>query len=383
MSLDDEYIPAFTRDTELKLLRKLTEKVQRDLILDWYERFGLSNKKLRHLTVETLQLDFKFDARNRRTISTVILTRYWPHGLNLYQLSDIDFNILIAHPSRFKWNSMSMYKSSTERIRPHYNIPQIVAQLNNELSNYYLTYISSRHDSQQRVEYIRLQFFERSTSHHHDRKNKLLSRSPYYIALLDDQELPFIIHSAGEDPTSMLILETFKRILSDSSPYTIQFKRNESPKESIKSIENVLKACGTSRNDNALGRWSQYGDGKFEVSPLNNVDEHSSMKGKKIRKDDSFMKSMLKFKGFTEYSNGYVSRAPVPKVSFQLKDPNDNITIGFKFHGSDVFGGLHQLCDKNLIDIDKVPGWLSGENGTSSGIIENGDFIKKTRRLTK
>lgn len=380
MSLDDEYIPNYTKDTELKLLRKLSEKVQGELIIDWYERFGLSNKRLRHITLETLQQDFKFDARSRRTLSTVILTRYWPHGLNLYQLSDIDFNMLIAHPLRFKWNSMTMYKSTTEKIRPHYNIPQIISELSNQLSNYYLSYITSRHSSGQNVEYIRLQFFERSATHHHDRQHKLLSRSPYYIALLDDQELPFIIHTAGEDPTSKLIMETFKKILSDSSPYTIKFRRNEPPKESIKSIGKVLQSCSTSRNDNALGRWSQYGDGKFEVSPLNNIDAHGSMKGKKIRIDDNEAKSMLKFKGSTEYPNGCESQTAVSKVAFQLKDPNDDITIGFKFHGSDVFGGIHQLCNQELIDVDKVPGWLSGENGASSGTIKNGDFIKKTRK---
>ena len=104
------------------------------------------------------------------------------------------------------------------------------------------------------------------------------------------------------------------------------------------------------------------------------------MKGKKIRIDDNEAKSMLKFKGSTEYPNGCESQTAVSKVAFQLKDPNDDITIGFKFHGSDVFGGIHQLCNQELIDVDKVPGWLSGENGASSGTIKNGDFIKKTRK---
>lgn len=380
MSLDDEYIPNFSKDTESKWLKKLSAKTQCDLIVDWYEKFGLSNRRLRHLTYENLQLDFKYEARNRNSMSSLITKRYWPNGLNLYQLSDIDFHILLAHPARYKWNSITMYKSQTEKIRPHYNVRYIVKELNHHLSNYYLTYTTSRHDSEHNMELIRIQFFEKSLTNLNDTKPKLLSRSPYYFVLLDDQELPFFIHTSGEDPTSQLILETFKRILLNYTPYNIYFKRNEPAKESIKSLDNVLKACNTTRYDNALGRWSQYGEGNFEVSPLNNITDHNASVGKKIRIDNIKMKSMLLFKGTDTYLDGYNSVSPVTKVSFQFRDPDDDITIGFKFHGLDVFGGLHQLCDEGLMNIDKIPGWMTGENGPYSGIIENGDFIKKTRK---
>lgn len=380
MLLDDEYIPEFSKVTECNLLKKLSAKILCNLILDWYEKFGLSNRKLQHLTYEKLQLDFKYESRNKNNMSTLITKRYWPHGLNLYQLSDIDFNILLTHPSRYKWNSVTMYKSQTEKVRPSYNIPYIVKELTHQLSNYYLTYITSRHDSEQHMELIRIQFFEKSLTQLNNSKLKLLSRTPYYLVLLDDQELPIFIHTSGEDPTSQLILETFKRIIINSSPYNIRFKRNELTKESIKSLDNILISCNTSRYDNSIGRWSQYGEGNFEVSPLNNIIDHNALIGKKIRIDDIKMKSMLLFKGSSTYLNGYNSIDPIPRVSFQYRDPNDNITVGFKFHGLDVFGGLHKLCDEGLMNIDKIPGWLTGENGPYSGVIENGDFIRKSRK---
>lgn len=380
MSLDDEYIPEFSKETESKVLKKLSAEILCNLVIDWYEKFGLSNKKLQYLSYKNLQLDFKYESRNKHNMSALITKRYWPDGLNLYQLSDIDFNILLTHPSRYKWNSVTMYKSQTEKFRPFYNIPWIVKELNLQLSNYYLTYVTSRHDSEKNIELIRIQFFEKSLIPLNSLKPKLLSRTPYYFVLLDDQELPIFIHTSGEDPASQLILETFKRIIKKSSPYSIHFKRNEPIKESIKSLDNALKSCSTSRYNNSVGRWSQYGEGNFELSPLNNIIDHNASIGKKIRIDDINMKSISLFKGSNTNLNSYNSKDPVSKVSFQYRDPNDDIAVGFKFHGSDIFGGLHQLCDEGLINIDKIPGWLTGENGPYSGIIENGDFIKKSRK---
>ena len=49
-----------------------------------------------------------------------------------------------------------------------------------------------------------------------------------------------------------------------------------------------------------------------------------------------------------------------------------NITM--RLQGSDVFGGIKELALKRIVDITKIPGWLTGENGASSGAIVNGRF---------
>lgn len=79
------------------------------------------------------------------------------------------------------------------------------------------------------------------------------------------------------------------------------------------------------------------------------------------------------------YISRYSSLVPIEKVGFTLKNEINSriITIKLKFNGNDIFGGLHELCDKNLINIDKVPGWLAGENGSFSGTIMNGDFQRE------
>lgn len=380
MSLEDDYIPSLSKDTQLKLLKKINEKVQSQLILEWFDQYGLSNRSLGRFTRDSLEDDFKFETGSRKTLSRFILNRYWIHGLNLGQLSDIDFYTMFAHPTRFKWNSSTIFKSTSEKFRPHYNISRIIADLSNQLTSFYLTHISSKHDPKLNIQYIRVQFFERQMSHDHERKPKLLSRTPYYIAILDDQEIPILIHSSGDDPASNLILETVKRVISNLSSYNLTFKNNEPKKETIKSMENMLKCLGTSRYDNAMGRWSGYGRGDFEMSPLIDINDHQSITGKKIDKNDKLMKSNLKFKGDINYPNGYKSERSASKVTFKVTDSKDDITLGFKFYGTDVFGGLHQLCDQGLMDVDKVPGWLSGENGTYSGIIQDGDFIRKSNK---
>ena len=181
-----------------------------------------------------------------------------------------------------------------------------------------------------------------------------------------------------------------------------------------------------------MGPWECYADANFEQSPLHDIEKHQGLVGKRVLMrdfDDSFLtndenfygkeepdirrlrleKNMIKFKGSvkgvmdekydslkefnehvhniengekkvnsekTVYVSRYTSLVPVEKVGFTIKNEISNrmITMKLKFSGSDIFGGLHELCDRNLIDVDKVPGWLAGENGTFSGTILNGEF---------
>ena len=92
-------------------------------------------------------------------------------------------------------------------------------------------------------------------------------------------------------------------------------------------------------------------------------------------------KSMLRFKG-RQYSGNdeYDSEIPVEKVSFTIRNfvkklPGiHQLSIKLKLSGKDVFGGLHELCDKGMLDVDHIHGWICGENGNKSGTVSNDDF---------
>ena len=64
------------------------------------------------------------------------------------------------------------------------------------------------------------------------------------------------------------------------------------------------------------------------------------------------------------------------------EDPDDNNTktsskawaptVQMTFHGSHVFAGIRRLVESGAIDAEKMPGWMTGENGVSIGVIKDG-----------
>ncbi|EJS42249.1 chl4p [Saccharomyces arboricola H-6] len=257
----------------------------------------------------------------------------------------------------------------------------------------------------------------------------LISRRPYYVAF--PLNSPIIFHSVDKDIYARLILQSISRTISERK--TIIFKRIQ--KIPMKSIHNMITSMGPSRFAGSMGPWKCYADANFEHSPLHDYEKHQGLTGKRVLMrefDDSFLdneenfygkeepevrrlrleKNMVKFKGTAEgiidekyntlkefnerihsirskenkenlneavYISRYSSLVPVEKVGFTLKkEINDRvITLKFNFRGNDIFGGLHELCDRNLINVDKVPGWLAGENGSFSGTILNGEFVQE------
>jgi len=47
-------------------------------------------------------------------------------------------------------------------------------------------------------------------------------------------------------------------------------------------------------------------------------------------------------------------------------------SIKLTFHGTHVFAGIRQLVEHGIIDGERMPGWLTGEEGVTVGAVRNG-----------
>ena len=48
--------------------------------------------------------------------------------------------------------------------------------------------------------------------------------------------------------------------------------------------------------------------------------------------------------------------------------PNVRIT----FQGTHVFAGIRQLVEAGIIDGERMPGWMTGEDGVTAGVVRHG-----------
>ena len=213
---------------------------------------------------------------------------------------------------------------------------------------------------------------------------------PIYLAL--PQSSPYIIHSHLNENNPYLkgIFQTVTKLLSrPGKPVELQHSKSP-PTKSFSSLS-VLK--GASREANVQGPWKIYSKGQADI--YNNPLEPETIEKTNKRKQefdfeeelrtckrplsDSMLKKLtrLRFHGDIEASDHTDNRVQISYNSFTLKVPYKDSkeselfvpSIKLKLEGTDVFGGMKELALKRVIDIEKMPSWLTGENGVSSGTI--------------
>ncbi|CAI4058668.1 Chl4p SKDI_04G4680 [Saccharomyces kudriavzevii IFO 1802] len=446
LSLRDDYVPTSDASIVFKQLMKLPITILYDLTLSWFAKFGGSFDGDINLLAETLDLLIEKGVK-RKVIVNRILYVYWPDGLNIFQLAEVDCHLMISKPDKYKWISSKAFQGNGKPYAIQLQPAKFMENLQTDLAKIYHCHVYMfKHPSLPAL-ITRIQLFDNNNlflnTSNMESINKeslyskldrsqgktLISRRPYYVAF--PLNSPAIFHSVDRDIYARLILQSISRTISERE--TIIFKLIQ--KIPMKSVHNMITSIGPSRFAESIGPWKCYADANFEHSPLHNYERHQGLTGKKVlirEFDDSFLngdeklyrkeepevrrlrleKNMTKFKGspkgiihekyntlkeFNErvhnirnggkevgsdevvYISRYSSLVPIEKVNFTLKKETNNklITVKFKFSGNDVFGGLHELCDRNLINVDKMPGWLAGENGSFSGTIANGEFLRE------
>lgn len=355
-----------------------------DLVLDWWQRFG--NKKAFASSKEVTKLlhRVKEQGGRKQVLVKIILARFWPEGLNLTQLSEIDFKDLFLRPASYKWVSYSAKNDAGELTRLQIIPDQVLAALKHDLKGLFMIHTALVEHPSLPILVLRVQLFDQNqhvpisdlgAQEKIRGKGKLVSRAPFYV--LFPHNTSTVIFSHGTDLYAKLIMNSIFKLITLKN--NVKMERSE--KLPVRNLNSLAVLRGLSRSANALGVWTTYANAKIEQSPLEAPEKHELLQ-RTAALTDARDKSMLRFKGRRRSASEHLderfaSTDPIQSADFLLKDSLnavDSITVKLKVRGTDIFGGLHELCDENYIDIDKVPGWLTGENGPRSGIIENGDF---------
>jgi central kinetochore subunit Mis15/CHL4 len=220
--------------------------------------------------------------------------------------------------------------------------------------------------------------------------DKYNAAPPIYLAL--PQSSPYIIHSHLNENNPYLkgIFQTVTKLLSRSGiPVELQYSKSLP----TKSIPSLLVLKGASREANVQGPWKIYSKGKADIQN-NPLGPKTVEKAKKRKQEFDFEEELrickrplpdhmlkkltkLRFHGDIEASDDSDSKIQISYNSFMLKVPHKRSeesepfvpSIKLEMQGSDIFGGMKELALKRVIDIEKMPSWLTGENGVSSGTI--------------
>lgn len=84
--------------------------------------------------------------------------------------------------------------------------------------------------------------------------------------------------------------------------------------------------------------------------------------------DDDEPREKSKRKGRRSTLDMELSREADDEVSAEGWKPDVRIT----FHGQHVFAGIRELVEAGIVDGEKMPGWMTGEEGVSVGVVREG-----------
>lgn len=436
--LPNTYIPVLSKKVLAAVMSRLPKSSIVALLLLWpqlkntqpqlpKENAMVSQKEYCRLIREEAKT-MKLQKWTKNRVIDKILFEYWFDGLNLLQLAQIDCQLIVDNPNAYFW-ILSTVKDAWGVEAPLSLDPaKFLNLLAQQLSDIFMCYIYVCTHPVMPLILIRIQVFDLLPSHLRGRSRyraerpHITSHKPYFLAI--PMNSSHVIHSPGSDIVSEVVLQVVETSLPRDPRNMLRLERSKSQK-AVRSLESMHILKGCSRFANCMGAWAPYADGVADVSPLANLNNHLAVNERKaIGEGDSAEQKLkklanIRFKGTgsgklvserlfdhnkpvrskkrpideeeedrrtrLRRENEYRSIAPIRYAEFEIQESLDSgdeepSHVVVRLVGNDVFAGLHELATqttekgKAVLDPSSMPGWLTGEEGLSCGIVKNGKF---------
>lgn len=303
----------------------------------------------------------------RKSYATDKVIHLYPKGLNLLHISILETQLIFE--SKVTWRRSDLDKFVN--INTLNDLPELLSE---ELSQVYINHVYSTriHDG---FFLIRVQLFEIENI------NKLKSQSSIFFII--PQNTNYIIHNSSDIFEIELILQLLSKLLSTLIKPT---------SETVKSLQTILTLNSKHREE--LGVWNIYNqEGQIDISPFDDPSKHESLIDRTMRltyQEKLKELSWLRFKsGQRPTNNGELGPEEYYSndTSFQSKNyritntftdnttkkTTTNLKLTLKLKGNDVFAGLHEMTDLGLLQIEKLPSWMTGEDGFTGDEVQEID----------
>lgn len=431
--LPNTYVPVLSKKILASVISRLPKSSVVALLLLWPQlkntqpqlpKDAIISQKEYSRQIRQEAKHMKHQKSTKSQIIDKILYDFWAGGLNLLQLAQIDCQLIVDNPNAYFW-VLSSVKDAWDKETPiSLDPPSFLKKMAQHLSDIFMCYIYVCTHPEMPLVIIRIQVFDllpgNLTGRIRNRAERphITSHKPYFLAI--PMNSPHIIHSPGNDVVSEVVLQVVESSLPCDSRNFLRLERSKSQK-AVRSLESMHILKGSSRFANCMGAWAPYADGVADISPLAKLDEHAVVKGPLALQECDTEEhrreklANIRFKGSSsgqlvsdrlydqakplkqkkrhnddiddrrsriKSDNKYRSIAPIRYAEFEIQEPlgdeDDDLShVVVKLVGNDVFAGLHELSVQNkadVVDPETLPGWLTGEEGLSCGVVKNGQF---------
>ncbi|KAJ5474679.1 hypothetical protein N7475_004245 [Penicillium sp. IBT 31633x] len=220
---------------------------------------------------------------------------------------------------------------------------------------------------------------------------------------------------------------TLQRLVRDSIPKALSRPQErfslKATSLAAKNLPTLLALRGPGRSSSSNGAFSIFADAAIEGSPLDprpsntvSPDEHIEMSeiNKAEDKENTdeptakrrssaldpgplspeSKKRHLAIHSRFGSSNSSLAPAPLDRLDIRLLDPPDSNNdhdpdaddsvstvpaVSLTFAGSDVIGGIRKLAELGIVDPERMPSWMTGEEGVSVATVRKGRRLQRNK----
>lgn len=377
-TLANSYIDEKLSTKTLSLLRLLNSNHIYDLVLEWARKDFPDSDLLDQLRVIS---------KAKRLLLKCLSTEMYPDGLNLLQVAQVQCKSLLeSSRDTHNWTYSTLYSAGVEFV-PTIDPSSFIKSLNKALYPMVIGHMYTMTYDELSLVIVRIQIFEQKYGN--AESNPFSPLRPIYLAFPNSS--PHVLHTWGDDVYITSVFHTLAEVLSRPGRPVTYKKSTLLP---TKDLTTFATLKGVSRHSSALGPWSVYAENLVDVSPLNMFQSTEKKQRRLSATDDSIQKRIrLANTRFTGRPDGgptkqqredgkeFESRFPISMAEFKITDPLDDTlthpSITIRLEGKDVFAGLYELAVDHSDDIEKLPEYLTGEDGVTSGIVRNRSILRE------
>ncbi|KAK9352193.1 centromere protein Chl4/mis15/CENP-N [Lipomyces doorenjongii] len=355
------------------------------------------------LDVRDVYSNYQLKGTPKRAIVERMVYVDWFRGFNMRQAADIEFQNIFDRPLSQKWTAsnvqiISTYNDSNERM-PIFHAPVFMKCLQRSLKSLIGSHIHIVQHASLPVVLLRIQLHEFGTKFVANITKMPTARHTYFCAF--PTSALCIFHTPFLNPYQKILRECIETALSTPG-YQVQL---ESSSLTARSLASLVQLRTTSRTATALGGWSVYANDEVDVSPLASaeavvadklarLDEYENDNAARERKRMKTIDARFGVRSENvdddvenrgDNQEGMDAETALDHVEYRLEENYDDEEfddsfipkVRILFEGSHVFEGIRLLARNGLVDETKLPAWMTGELGVSSGVIAKGQLVPR------
>lgn len=370
----------------------------------------------------------------RRDLVDRIIEGDWRSGLSLYQLAGADLGYLYSHPLSQKWTALRVVQLSDPSIPnssaaelpsiPRFHPPTFLQNLQRSVLPDVKAHYQLDRSPDHPVMVLRIFMLDSpyntslSLSHPH----ALDAAKTVFVAFPDNSPHIFISLTTtlpsskdADSGPSTADAKSLRRIVLDAIPKAFSRPRARYALQptnfSARGLGAMCERRGGGRTNAAGAAWSTFAEGKksrrdtplntslpllSRVEKLQDDEKENDLLqaetsrpglGTKRKSTDESQAEVMQRKAIAKSRFG-LSALPedgkgIERLDIRIADPfphtalerNDDgwaPDVRVTFHGSHVFAGLRRMVERGMVNGKEMPGWMTGEEGVSVGVVEEG-----------